>query len=70
MSQIWIAPVLLGLLCAAWCAVQRAWLACMDQPAERDALERPGYCATACACRADCLRQREARPSSCQETKP
>ena len=58
MSQIWIGPVLLALLYVVWFAVQRAWVSCMDQPAERDALERPGYCGTACACRADCPRRR------------
>ncbi|MCC5867880.1 MAG: hypothetical protein JJU27_05150 [Gammaproteobacteria bacterium] len=59
MSQLWIGPVLLCLLYLLWFAVQRAWLACMDQPADRDALERPGYCGMACACRADCPRRRE-----------
>ena len=62
MSQIWIGPVVLVLLCVAWFAVQRAWLKCMDQPAGRDALERPGYCGTGCACRADCRRRQE-RPA-------
>ncbi len=58
MNQIWIGPLLLVLLSIAWFAVQRAWLACMGRPADRDALERPGYCGTACACRADCPRRR------------
>lgn len=53
MSQIWIGPVLLALLCLVWFAVQRAWISCMDHPADRDALERPGYCGTACVCRAE-----------------
>jgi len=59
MSQILIGPLVLGLLCVAWFAVQRAWLKCMNQASHRDALERPGYCGTACACRSDCPRRRE-----------
>jgi hypothetical protein len=57
MSQLWIGPLVLVLLCVAWFAVQQAWLKCMGRAADRDALDRPGYCGTACACRADCPRK-------------
>ena len=56
MSALWVAPLLLVLLSLAWFAVQRAWLACMQRPADSDALARPGYCGAACACRTDCVR--------------
>ncbi|MGY6554853.1 MAG: hypothetical protein ACXIUM_10065 [Wenzhouxiangella sp.] len=59
MSQIWIGPLLLVALFLAWFAVQRAWVACMGESADKDALERPGYCGAACACRGDCPRRRE-----------
>ncbi|QOC23292.1 hypothetical protein IC757_03835 [Wenzhouxiangella sp. AB-CW3] len=59
MSQIWIGPVVLVVLCLVWFAVQRAWLKCMDQPAESDALARPSACGTSCACQTDCPRRRE-----------
>ena len=59
MSQIWIGPVVLVLLCLVWFAVQRAWVACMGEPVDKDALERPGYCGGSCACRGDCPRKRE-----------
>jgi len=64
MSQVLIGPVLLALLCVVWFAVQRAWLACMGEPPEKDALERPGYCGTACACRGDCPRRGERAESA------
>jgi len=57
MSQIWIGPVVLVLLCLVWFAVQRAWIACMGESADKDALERPGYCGRACACRGECPRK-------------
>jgi hypothetical protein len=59
MSQIWIGPFVLVLLCLVWFAVQRAWLKCMDQPAESDALQRSGYCGADCACQTDCPRRRQ-----------
>jgi len=59
MSQLVIGPLLLVVLCLAWLGVQRAWLVCMGQPTDRDALERPGLCGTSCACRDDCPRRRE-----------
>ncbi|MFU8896672.1 MAG: hypothetical protein ACNA8J_09820 [Gammaproteobacteria bacterium] len=58
MNQLWIGPLLLAVLCLGWLGVQRAWLACMQQPADRDALDRPGYCGGACACRGECPRRR------------
>ena len=61
MSALWVAPLLLVVLSLGWFAVQRAWLACMEQPADSDALARPGACGTACACRTGCAR-REGRP--------
>jgi hypothetical protein len=67
MSQLWIGPVLLTLLCVVWFAVQRAWIWCMGQPADRDALQRPGYCGTACACRADCPRRRKSATAASKE---
>ena len=57
MSSLWVAPVFLALLSLGWLAVQRAWLACMRQPADGDALARPGYCGASCACCADCPRK-------------
>ncbi len=57
MSQFLIAPLLLVVLCLGWLGVQRAWIACMGKPADRDALERPGMCGPSCACRADCPRR-------------
>ncbi len=62
MSALWVAPLLLALLSLAWFAVQRAWLACMQRPADSDALARPGFCGMACACRTDCARQQEGQP--------
>jgi len=59
MSQVWIGPLLLVALCLAWLAVQRAWIACMGEAADKDALERPGYCGASCVCRGDCPRRRE-----------
>jgi len=56
MNALWVAPLLLVLLSLAWFAVQRAWLACMQRPADSDALARPGYCGTSCACRTNCAR--------------
>ena len=64
MSQIWVGPLLLVALCLIWFAVQRAWLACMGEPPEKDALERPGYCGTACTCRGDCPRRGERAESA------
>lgn len=61
MSSFWLAPLLLALLSLAWSAVQRAWIAAMDQPGDADALQRPGLCAGGCACRADCERRRQAQ---------
>ena len=58
MSQVWIGPLLLAALCLVWFAVQRAWVACMGEPADKDALERPGYCGGDCACRGECPRRR------------
>jgi hypothetical protein len=60
MRALWVAPLLLVLLSLAWFAVQRAWLACMQRPADSDALERPGTCGTACACRTRCSSRRQA----------
>jgi len=70
MSSLWVAPVLLALLSLCWFAVQRAWLACMQLPAERDALARPGHCGASCACCADCPRRNDKSPleSSHEET--
>ena len=69
MSQFWIGPLLLVSLCLVWLAVQKAWLSCMNQPPDRDALKRPGTCGTACLCRPDCPRRRErADLSSNKET--
>jgi hypothetical protein len=62
MSQFWIAPLLLVLLSLAWYGVQRAWLACMQQPGDSDALARPGQCGTSCACRGDCPRRDDRSP--------
>jgi hypothetical protein len=59
MSQLIIAPLLLVGLCLVWLGVQRAWIACMGQTSDRDALERPSLCGPSCACRADCPRRRE-----------
>lgn len=59
MSQLVIAPLLLVLLCLVWLGVQRAWIACMGQASDRDALERPGLCGPSCACRSDCRRRSE-----------
>jgi hypothetical protein len=58
MSSLWIAPLLLVLLSLGWFAVQRAWLACMELPADRDALQRPGQCGGSCACSEGCARQK------------
>ncbi len=60
MSQLLIGPLLLVAMCLVWFAVQRAWIACMGEPAGKDGLERPGYCGGACSCRADCPRRRQA----------
>jgi hypothetical protein len=70
MSALWVAPLLLVLLSLAWFAVQRAWLACMKRPADSDALARPGYCGTSCACRTNGARQQGRPPveSSNKET--
>jgi hypothetical protein len=70
MSQLIIAPLLLVVLCLAWLGVQRAWIACMGQAPDRDALERPGLCGTSCACRSDCPRRktRAGAESSNKET--
>jgi len=56
-KAFWVAPLLLVALGLFWFAVQRAWLACMQQPADSDALERPGSCGGGCACRVDCPRR-------------
>jgi hypothetical protein len=50
MSALWVAPLSLVVLSLGWFAVQRAWLACMDKPADSDALARPGQCGGGCAC--------------------
>jgi hypothetical protein len=70
MSALWVAPALLVLLSLGWYGVQRAWLACMEKPADSDALVRPGQCGTACACRPDCPRRKGTSPveSSNEET--
>jgi hypothetical protein len=70
MSSLWVAPMLLALLSLAWFAVQRAWLACMKLPADRDALARPGHCGASCGCCADCPRRKDKSPleSSHEET--
>jgi hypothetical protein len=70
MSALWVAPMLLVLLSLAWFAVQRAWLACMQLSADRDALARPGYCGASCVCSADCPRRKDKSPpeSSHEET--
>jgi hypothetical protein len=70
MNQLWIAPLLLAALSLGWLGVQRAWLACMQRPAESDALARPGFCGAACVCRADCPRRNTNPPveSSDEET--
>lgn len=57
MSQLLIAPLLLVGLCLVWLGVQRAWLRCMGQSPERDALDRPGLCGPACACSGECPRR-------------
>ena len=62
MSALWVAPMLLVLLSLGWFAVQRAWLVCMEQPADSDALARPGTCGTSCACRAECARRKGISP--------
>lgn len=54
MSGLWLGPLLLVALSLGWFAVQRAWLACMERPADSDALARPGQCGGGC-CR-DCPR--------------
>lgn len=54
MSSLWVAPLLMVLLSLGWFAVQRAWIACMRLPADRDALERPGQCGARCACSEPC----------------
>ena len=62
MRQLWLAPLLLVLLSLGWYAVQRAWLACMQRPADSDALERPGLCGAGCACHGDCTRRDDHSP--------
>jgi hypothetical protein len=57
LNAFWVAPLVLAALGLFWLAVQRAWLAVMQRPADSDALQRPGSCGNACACRADCPRQ-------------
>ena len=68
MSQIWVGPALLVALALGWFGVQRAWVACMGESPDKDALERPGYCGAACACRGDCPRKREAVGSEAGRT--
>lgn len=70
MSSLWVAPLLVALLSLGWFAVQRAWLACMQQPADCDALARPGHCGATCGCCADCPRRKDksALESSHEET--
>lgn len=72
MSAFWVAPLLLAVLGLLWFAVQRAWVACMQRPVDSDALERPGSCGTACACRAECPRRGVEPPveSSSEEPEP
>ena len=38
MSALWVGPLVLVALSLGWFAVQRAWLACMERPADSDAL--------------------------------
>ncbi|MEX2482036.1 MAG: hypothetical protein WD928_14360 [Gammaproteobacteria bacterium] len=52
MKSLWLTPLALALLAWAWFWVQRAWVACMQQPADTDALARVGGCGAACACKA------------------
>lgn len=54
MSGLWVGPLLLAALSIGWFAVQRAWLACMERPADSDALARPGVCGK--DCHGDCPR--------------
>ncbi len=50
MNTFWIAPLLLGVLALLWVRIQRAWVDCMGQPADADALLRQGACGSACRC--------------------
>lgn len=62
MKSLWVGPLLLVLLTLGWFAVQRAWLACMQRPADSDALARPGYCGASCACQTNCSRRQATPP--------
>ena len=67
MSQILLGPLLLVVLVLAWLGVQRAWLACMGQPPDRDALERPGLCGSSCGCRSGCPRRRDGQEAGAEQ---
>jgi len=69
-NAFWVAPLTLAGLGLFWFAVQRAWLACMQRPEGSDALQRPGSCGTACACRADCQGRDQQPPVEISSKEP
>jgi hypothetical protein len=70
MSTYLVAPLLLAGLCLGWFAVQRAWVAAMRRPSDSDALDRPGGCGRACACRAECDGRRQQAPMESVNREP